>query len=417
MRGMLAAFGRAFLVDLSPLRTSRSYRRLFLGTGLVQVGRQLSVVAIPFQVYQLTQSTLALGLLGLAQVIPLIAVSFVGGGIADAYNRRRILIAAPLLLTLTAAALATNAFIARPAVWALYVLAGVNAAITAIDLPARAAVTPTLVGPDLLASSLALEHILRNLAKAVVPALGGLLIVVAGVGITYLAEAVLFICAALLLIRLPNLHLQGGGRPFTLESILEGIRFLRARRLLKGVFLADLVATVLGTPTALFPAVGATFGDSAAIVGLLYAAPGAGALVAALTSGWIRQVQRQGRAVLVAVGLWGAAIVGFGITNTLAVALPLLALAGAADLVSAIFRNTILQLSVPDSLRGRLSSLNLAVVASGPRLGDLEAGAVAALTSTPISIVSGGLACVVGTFIVASRFPELVRYDKAQPET
>lgn len=403
--------GRRMVVDISPLRESVTYRWLFGGMLTAQTGRQLTVVAVPVQVYDLTGSSLAVGLVGLAQLVPLLLMSLVGGALADAVDRKRLLVASQLLLASTAAGLAVNAFAAQPEVWPLYVLTGLNAAISAIDSPTRTAILPRIVGARLLPSALALGQLLRNVAKAAVPAGAGFLIAAAGYGFTYSLEAGLFVGGALLMRKIPSIRPEGGGTPFSFESIREGLSFLRVRRLLQAAFLIDLNAMTFGMPRALFPAIATElFGGDAATAGLLFAAPGAGALVAALTSGWLAGVRRQGLAVVVSVLVWGAAMALFGLTSSLPLALPLLALAGAADVVSAVFRNTILQLAVPDELRGRLSSVHIAFATGGPRLGDLEAGAVAAVTSVRFSVVSGGLACILGAVLIARFMPELARY-------
>jgi hypothetical protein len=201
---------------------------------------------------------------------------------------------------------------------------------------------------------------------------------------------------------------EGGGTRASAASIVEGIRFLKGRQALQGTFVIDINAMVFGMPRALFPALGTTvFGGGAAVVGLLYAAPGAGALIGAVTSGWLSRVDRQGRATVVAVIAWGASIAAFGLTSWLPLALLFLALAGAADVVSAVFRNTVLQLSVPDLLRGRLSSIHIAVVTGGPRIGDAESGLVAAVTTPTFSVVSGGLLCIAGALAIGRLMPKL----------
>lgn len=402
---------RRILADLTPLRESAPYRQLFASTAMAHLGRQMTIVAIPYQVYEMTGSTALVGALGLAQVIPLLTLSVVGGGLADAFDRRRIAILSQFVLVLSAIMLTVNSLALEPSVVALFALTALGAAITAIDAPTRAALTPMLVTRSQLAQSLALEHILRNLAKALVPAVAGLLIAAFGLPITYLLEAVFVAAGIPFLVRMPSMPPHGGGSRFSFESIKDGFRFLASRRLLKSIFIIDWNATVFGTPTALFPAFGTdVLGGSAATVGLLYAAPGMGALLAATLSGWVSQVRRQGAAVIAAILVWGASLLLFGLSSHILFAVGMLAVAGSADLVSAVYRNTILQLSVPDELRGRLSSLNLAVVAAGPRMGDLEAGVVAALTSVRISITSGGAACIGGALLIASRYPELRRY-------
>ena len=417
--GRLRRLGRLAVVDTTPLRQVSGYRWLFAGMFVMQVGRQLTVVAVPIQVYEITGSTLAVGLLGLAQLIPLLLVSLVGGALADAIDRRRLLGLSQVVLALTGVGLLWNSLADSPALWALYVLSAVNAGISAIDSPARAALVPGLVGRALLPSALALNQTQTNVAKAAIPALGGFLIFASGFPASYAVATLAFVVSTALIFRVPHVAIEGGGRPFSVESIMEGFRFLKPRRLIQAAFLIDLSAMVFGMPTALFPAFGKDVLEGTDFtVGLLYAAPGVGALIAAMTSGWVPLVRRQGRAVVLAVIGWGLAIAVFGLSSTLIVSMTMLALAGAADVVSAIFRGSIVQLSVPDSLRGRLSSMHMAVVAGGPRLGDLEAGLVAAITSVRFSIVSGGLACVLASLGIARWAPSFLNYeyDPDEPE-
>lgn len=410
-------FTRLAVVDITPLRQVPGYRWLFAGMLFMHTGRQLTVVAVPFQVYEITGSTLMVGLLGLAQLIPLLAVSLIGGALADAVDRRRLLFLSQMFLAATALGLLWNSVIPEPAVWPLFVLSGINAGVSAIDSPARHAIVPGLVGRALLPSALALNQTLVNTAKAAVPALGGLLIAVAGLPFSYGTETAMFLISGALLSRLPDVRIKGGGRKFGLDSIVEGFRALKPRRLIQATFLLDLNAMVFGMPTALFPAFGTeTLGGDAFTVGLLYAAPGIGALLGAVTSGWVPSVRRQGRAVIIAIIAWGLAITVFGFSNSVPVAVVMLGLAGAADVVSAIFRQAIVQLTIPDELRGRLSSMHMAVVAGGPRLGELEAGVVASLTSVRFSVISGGLACVLGTFAIAKWSPRILSYQYDSPE-
>lgn len=369
------------------------------------------MVAVPYQVYQLTGSTFLVGALGIAQLVPLLASSVVGGAVVDSVDRRKLLVVAQLGLMGTAVGLAVNASLSSPAVWAIFVLSGLNAAISAVDNPARSASVPALVGRDLLPAALALTQTLGNVAKTVGPAIGGLLIARTSLTLTFALEATAFAIGTLFMFRVGSLEPEGGGQRFGWESIKEGYTFLKARRVLQANFAIDLNAMIFGMPQALFPAIGETvLGGDASTVGLLYAAPGAGALIAAVTSGWVGSITRQGRAVIVAVIAWGAAIAGFGLARTVPLAVLFLAVAGGADVVSAVFRNTILQLAVPDRLRGRLSSIHIAVVSGGPRIGDFEAGAVASVTSPQFSVVSGGVACIVGALAIARKMPVLRRY-------
>ncbi|MFZ0013078.1 MAG: MFS transporter [Acidimicrobiia bacterium] len=403
---------RRFLVDVTPLRQSSRFRWLFGGLSLAWMGRQLTVVAVPYQVYQLTGSVFLVGALGIAQLVPLLLTSIVGGALVDSVDRRRLLVIAQLASMLTAAGLAINAAVATPSVWLIFALSAINAGFSAIDSPARSASLPTLVGRHLLPASLALTQTVANVAKTLGPAIGGLLIAQTSLSLTYSLEAIAFGLGSLLMIRVGELRPEGGGQQFGWESIKEGYRFLRDRRVLQANFVIDLNAMIFGMPQALFPVIGETvLGGDASTVGLLYAAPGAGALLGAATSGWVGAIKRQGRAVVVAVIIWGAAIAVFGLVTSVWLAVALLAIAGAADVISAVFRTTILQLAVPDRLRGRLSSIQIAVVAGGPRLGDFEAGAVAAVTGPQFSVVSGGLMCILGAIFIARKVPEFDHYE------
>ena len=411
--------GRDAVVDVTPLRRAPGYRWLFAGMFFSQTGRQLVVVAVPYQVYAETGSTVAVGLLGLAQLVPLLAVSLLGGALADAVDRRKLLVISQLVLVVTAFGLMWNSMLGAPQVWPLFVLVSINAGVSAVDSPARLAIIPGLVGRALLPSALALNQTLGNVSKAAVPALAGLLIATVGLPFNYGVQAVMFLIGAALMQRVPNIPVVGGGRKVGLGSIVEGLRYLRSRRVIQAALLIDLNAMVFGMPTALFPAMGTqVYGGDAFTVGLLYAAPGVGALLGAFTSGWVPKVRRQGIAVILAVMGWGVSITVFGLSSALLIGLVMLALAGAADVVSAIFRSSMIQLSVPDALRGRLSSIHLAVVAGGPRLGDLEAGVVAALTSVRFSIASGGVACIAGTVALAKWAPSFVgyRYEPDLPQ-
>jgi MFS family permease len=402
------------LADITPLRESRQYRWLFLNEGLSFLGSQITVVAVPLQVYLLTRSSLAVGLVGLAQLGPLLACSLVGGAVVDAVDRRTLMIWVQLARGVLSAGLAVNALAPHPGLWPLYLLTSVSAGLSAFDGPARMAAVPALVRRELVPAAAALHQILTQVGSVAGPAAAGLIVAKASFSTAYAIDVATFTSAALLALGLRRLPPGEGGTRAGMASVWEGLRFLRGRRALQGTFVIDLNAMVFGMPRALFPALGTgLFGGGPATVGLLYAAPGAGALVGALLAGWVGSVRRQGRAVLVAVAVWGLAITMFGLAAWLPLALALLAVAGAADVVSAVFRNTILQLTVPDGLRGRLSAIHIAVVTGGPRLGDAKSGGVAALAGPQFSVVSGGLACLAGVALIAWRIPELNRVSIA----
>jgi MFS family permease len=408
----VVAVARRVFTDITPLRVSRDYRLLLSGQMVSWLGRQVTVVAVPVQVYDLTGSSFAVGMVGAAALVPLILLSLAGGAIADAVDRRKLLVVTQVLLAATSVGLALNAQRDAPALWPLYVLSAAAAGLSSVDLPARNAMLPRLVGRELLAPAAALGQLVFQVGAVAGPSLGGLLISRVNLAAAYWVDVATFGFSAAMVVLMRPQPPEGGGTRASVASIREGLRYLRGRRVLDSTFVIDLDAMVFGMPRALFPALGTgLFNGGEGTVGLLYAAPGAGALLGALFSGWVGHVRRQGLAVIVAVMVWGAAITVFGVTPWLPLALVLLALAGAADVVSAVFRNTILQLSVPEGLRGRLSAVHIAVVTGGPRLGDVEAGAVAALTTPQFSVVSGGIACMAGVLAVHAWAPGLARYQ------
>ncbi|MEI8051840.1 MAG: MFS transporter [Actinomycetes bacterium] len=393
-------------VDLAPLRESRDFRLLFTGQLISMLGSQLTTVAIPFQVFSITHSSLQVGLVSLAQLIPLLVGSLVGGTVGDGMDRRRLLIGSGACSAAVASLLALNSMLARPSLLVIYVVSALAAGLVGFANPAKSAAIPLLVKPKHLVAAYSINQIVIQIATIVGPAISGVALGGAGLTWIYLIDALSFVVMALTAIGLSPLRPQSGAGKPGLRSILNGLGYLRGRHVLQGIYLIDLNAMVFGMPRALFPALAATtFGGSTIALGLLYAAPGVGALLGASTTGWVASIQRRGRAVVLAVVLWGIAIALFGWTSSLWLALVLLGIAGWADVISAVLRNTILQSSIPDHLRSRLSSFQMAVVQGGPRLGDLESGAVATISTTEISIISGGLACVIGAACIARALP------------
>ncbi len=410
------ARGRLF-VDLSPLRQSRAFRRLWGGYLVSTLGSQLTVVAVPYQVFRLTHSSLDVGLVGLAQILPVLAGSLFGGSIADAVDRRVLLLITQLSLAACSLGLALNSTGGRAALWPLYALSALGAGLASVDNPTRSAVLANLVGRPLFASANALWQLLYQVGQVAGPAIAGLLLAQVGIAWVYWIDMGTFTVSLLAVASLPSLRPPGGGTRFGLRSIAEGLGYLKGKPVLQGTFVVDLNAMILGMPRALFPALALVrFHGGATTVGFLYSAPGVGALLGALLTGWVVTVKKQGRAVIIAVAVWGAAIAAFGLVPFLLAALVLLAIAGAADVVSAVFRGTILQLEAPEALRGRLSSVHTAVVTGGPRLGDFEAGAVASLSTAQISVVSGGLGCLLGVGLVSLLMPRFAHYDTSRGE-
>ncbi|HUZ19640.1 MAG TPA: MFS transporter [Acidimicrobiales bacterium] len=404
--------GRRLLVDLGPLRRSRDFGILFSGQLVSTLGTQLTVVAVPYQVYRMTHSSLDVGLISLTQLGPLLLFSLIGGSVADSHDRRRVLMVTELLMATTSTGLAINGSVTRPALWPLFALSAASGGLAGFDRPAFNASIPRMLPTGELAAGYALWQVQLQVGILVGPALAGVLLSGAGLATVYWIDVATFVVSFATVVALrPQPPLEDAGRP-GLRSVAEGLRYLKGRQLIQGIYLLDIDAMVFGMPRALFPALGlGLFHGGARAVGFLYAAPGAGALVGALTTGWVSAVRRQGTAVIVCVIAWGAAITVFGLVDVLWIALLLLALAGWADVVSAVFRNTILQTAIPDALRGRLSAVQIAVVQGGPRLGDLESGGVAQALGVRFSVVSGGIACVVGAVLLAVALPGFRAHD------
>jgi MFS family permease len=408
---------RRLTVDLGPLRRYPAFRRLFFGQTISALGSEIAAVAAPYQLYQLTHSTLQVGLLSLCELFPLLTLTIVGGAIADAFDRRRMLLVTEVLLALVALGFAFNASLDQPRVWAIYVLVTLAMSFFSIGVPGMSTVIPRLVQPNELATANAIENIYGSFTNVGGPALGGAVIAVLSLKGAYLLDAGTFIASLWSVWRLPPLPPAHDAERPSLQTIAEGFRFVMQKKVLLGMFLVDSNAMVFGMPRALFPALQVhRFHAGVGVLGLLYAAPYAGAFVSSVFSGWMPRVRRQGLVIAIAAGLWGAAIAAFGFATSLWVALLLLAAAGAADNVSAVLRGTILWTVSPDELRGRVSGIEFAQVAATPAIGNVEAGVLAELTSLRFSIVSGGLACMAGTVLIALAVPAFIHYDAHRRE-
>jgi len=408
---------RALLTDVAPLRFSADYRRLWFGLSVSQLGQQMTAVALAIQVYAITRSSFAVGVVGICAFVPLVVFGLYGGAIADSMDRRRLALVASTGLWLLSIVLAAQALLGLRSVLLLYVVAGLQAACYAVNNPARAAIIPRLLPPDLLPAANALSTASFNLGFTVGPLVGGVVIGWLGLGAAYLVDCATFTAALYALWRLPPIPPLGEVRRAGLASVLEGLRYLRTRPNVLMTFLVDLCAMVLAQPRALFPAVaGGFYGGGTRTVGLLAASPAIGSLVAVVFSGRLGLVRRQGLAILVCVVIYGAAVAAFGLTSMLWLGVLFLAVSGAADTVSSVYRNTILQVATPDAMRGRLQGVFIVVVAGGPRLGDFTAGTVAAISTEAFAIVSGGCACMVGVGLLAARYRGFARYDALNPQ-
>lgn len=398
------------LADVTPLRGHPDYRKLLAAQALSSLGAQATVVGVAYQVYRLTGSTLAVGLVSLVQLGPLLVGTLWGGAVADSMDRRRLLLVAAAVLAATSAALAVNAGFAHPHLWPVFALSAVTAAFQGIQAPTERAATPMILSAEELPAALALQQIVFQLSLILGPTVAGLMIGTIGLSAVFWLDAATLVLTWTISASLPSLRPVGGPSRAGVASILEGLRYLRHQRLLSAIYLIDLDAMIFGMPRVVFPALAFTvFGGGATTLGLLYAAPGAGALAGACFTGWVGRVRHQGRAVIIAVLCWGSAIAAFGIVRVLWIGLALLAVAGAADMVSAVFRGSILQTTVPEHLQGRLAGTYVAVVTGGPRLGDAEAGVTAAVAGPRFAVWSGGAACIVGLGVVAWRVPQLWR--------
>ena len=408
---------RGVAVDTTALRESRDYRVLVIGGLISGIGTQVTLVALPFQIYVLTSSSFLVGLLGLVELVPLVVVALLGGTLADRVDRRRLLLVSQVVQAGTSLCLVIGAAAGSPPVGVLYLIAAVASGASAVDRPTRAAMVPALVGPERLRSAISFNYGLVQVAMVVGPAMGGIIIAAGGLTWAYAVDVATFLAmiAAAWAIASPPRPAVEPGASF-LSAVRDGIRFAGRSGELMGSFAIDILAMTFGMPRALFPALALTVYDAGPEgVGILYAAVSAGAVVAAFSTGWMIHARRLGRIVVFAVLVWGVGIACLGLTSELWVGALCLLVAGAADSVSAVCRSTILQTVTPDEMRGRMSAIFTLVVAGGPRLGDVESGTVAAVGGTQLSVVSGGVICVLGIVPVLAAFPEFWRYGE-KPE-
>ena len=414
----MARTGR-LLADTRPLRESAAFRRLWAGSTLSAVGGALTMFAVPLQVYDITRSPLAVGALGVAQLIPTVTIGLLGGALADAVDRRRLVLVITCGSAVVSAGLAAQAFAGLHSLWLLYVLAALSASLSAINAPVRRTFIPSLLPADQLVAGLALNRLSFQIMLTAGPALAGLITAAPGLGLRacYLLDAASFAGSLYGVARLPALPGSAGAPRPGPRAVAAGVGYVRRSQVLAGTFLADLTATVFGLPVALFPAINVErFGADPRTLGLFTTAIGVGGLASATLSGPVGRITRQGRAMLCAVAVWGAAFAGFAVVSTLWLTLTLLAIAGAADTFTVVFRGTIVQRTTPDEFRGRVTAADYVVGVSGGQLGNLEAGALGSLTSPAISALTGGLVTIAGAVVIGLALPAFARY-RSQPGT
>lgn len=424
----------SLLVDTAPLRVSPAFRRLWLGLSIGNLGAQLTVVAVGLQVYALTSSTFAVGILGLCALVPLVVFGLYGGAIVDHVDRRTVALVASVVAWVVTMALAVQAWLGNEHVQVLYALVAVQSAAAAVNSPARSAIIPRLLDPRLMPAANALQTLGWNIALTVGPLLGAGLVAVLDYAAVYTLDALLFTFALAALFRLPPVPPERGANSRSrvgLGSVLDGLRYLGTQPNVRMTFLVDLVAMITSMPRVLFPAVGVLYlGGQETTTGLMTAAIAVGGILAGLLSGGLARVRWQGRIIVVAITAWGLAVAGFGwvlvvvgrtspdqvVWWALLAAALMLAIAGAADTVSAVFRQTILQTATPDDMRGRLQGVFIVVVAGGPRLGELLLGGVSSRVGEAWAAVLGGTACVVLLWLLVRAQRTFLDYDAHDPQ-
>ncbi|WP_076824350.1 MFS transporter [Frankia sp. CcI49] len=414
-KGRPGRLARTFSADLRPLRQSVAFRRFWLAEGIGLTGTQVVLTTALLEIYADTDSAFAVGLTGAATFVPLLVFGIVGGAVADAFDRRVVVLFTSAGMALTPALLTLQAVLDAP-VGVLFALMGLQAALSAIDAPARQTFAARLLPADQLPAVGALEGVTTTVAMTGGPLLAGVLVAGAGYGTSYAVVVVSYAAIFAATWLLPPMRPEGGGTHAGLRSVVDGLRFLRGRPVLAMTFLVDINAMLFGMPRVLFAVLAVEqFHGGPRTTGLLYAAMAIGGTIVAVTGGWLSRVSRQGLVVAVSIAVWGAAIALSGLVGTLPLALLLLAVAGGADTVSAVLRTTILRVAAPDAVRGRMAGLFMVTVTAGPSLGDLESGLVAGFTSAQFSVVAGGVACLVGLAVLLAAMPSFLGYRGTEP--
>jgi len=401
-------------IDISPLKKYPDYRMLFIGQMVSMFGSMITYVALPFQIYEITHSTFAVGIVGTIELVPLLLTAFLGGAVADVLDRKKLLIYSEIAIAIIVILLAINASLAQPKVWVIYCLAGLMSAFNGFHRPALEALTPRLVAKEDIHAISPLNSFKSVIGTVAGPAVGGLCIAMFGWVVTYLIDTVTFIISIIALMQIRHSSWEHSTEnKVNFKSVKEGLRYALSRQELMGSYLVDFIALVFSMPVALFPAMAEAYGKPK-LVGLFYAAPSIGALFATLLSGWTHKIRRHGLAIALSASGWGLAIAAVGFTQNIWCSLFFLMLAGASDMFSGIFRTTLWNQTIPDKLRGRLAGIEMISYMSGPLLGNTQAGFMSALIGMHNAIMIGGVLCVLGVGVCSSFLPKFIRYKASE---
>lgn len=396
-------------LDLTLLKTNRNFRNLWLSSLITRFGSMITYVAAPYQIKELTGSYIAVGLIGVFQIIPLIIFGLYGGSIADRYDRKKVVLWCELGFLILVSALMLNSLSANPSILLIYFVGMTMAALDGIQRPSLTAMMPRLVSREQLPAAGALDSITHNAGYLVGTSVGGLLVVSVGLSWSYLIDLITYAISGIFLLLLPSIKPVSVLTNQHMTSILEGASYAWNRKDLLGTYLIDTAAMVFAFPNALFPFLADQL-ESPQALGLLYSSSAIGAIIATSTSGWVKHVRRHGMAVVYAAAVWGIGIVIVGLTDSLVIALLGLIIAGAADTVSGLFRSLIWNTSIPDELRGRLAGIELLSYSIGPQLGQLRASFSANFFGLQRALISGGLLCTISVLALAKALPDLRNY-------
>ncbi len=397
------------LLDVSPLKISRDYRLLFFGQLISFFGSMMTFIVVPWQMFEITKSSEMVGYIYLAEFVPMFCLAFVGGALADAFDKRKMLRLTEIGQTFVTAILLINSLTPNPHIWLLYVAVALHAGFAALQRPAFESFIQKIIPNDLMSAVMALNSIRYSVGAIVSPAIAGIIATQFSSSIAYTIDLITFaasLVAVFLLNAVPSP--ENAERP-SFQGVIKGLRYAFSRQELLGTYLIDIAAMFFAMPQALYPALATVYGDK--YVGFFPAALAAGALLASLTSGWTKNVYRHGLLVVIAAALWGAAIIFFGLSSSIVPALLFLGVAGFFDMISGIFRGSIWNQTIPNFLRGRLASIEMVSYLTGPMLGSAKMGIVAERFSVKIALVSGGILCVVSVVLLAIFLPKFVAYD------